>query len=229
MLRRFPPWVSYVVPFAVYLLLTAVEAHDKSHYPLFYSVKIFVTALLAFILRPVSATSSPAPAGKLWGWYVVAAVAGVVLNSLWFVIDGITPHPHWLTAIMGTRAAFNPYVQIADPVQRIAFLIVRFTGLVVLIPYIEERFYRDFILRYVANQDNFQSVAVGSTQPAAVIFSTLLFAASHPEWLSAAVFGLAMCVLVRLSKDIRVCMVAHSATNLALGVTVIVHHQWQYW
>ena len=164
-----------------------------------------------------------------WAWILVAVVVGVLLNFAWFAIDRFTPHPHWLTQIMGTRAAFDPYKEIADSTWRTSFLAVRFSGLVLLIPYLEERFYRDFMLRYIVDQDDFRRVTVGTTQATAVAFSTILFASTHPEWLSAAIFGLAMCALVRFSKDIRVCMVAHAATNLALGITVLTTGNWQYW
>jgi len=225
MLRRLPPWVPYVVPFVVYLALTAVEAHYKGHYPLFYSAKIVIAAIVAIVLRSPSTERRSLP----WAWMAVAVVIGVVLNFAWFAIDRFTPHPHWLTQIMGTRAAFNPNTQIADPTWRVAFLAIRFSGLVLLIPYLEERFYRDFLLRYIVDQDDFRRVPVGTTQLIPVVFSTILFASTHPEWLSAIVFGLAMCALVRFSKDVRVCMAAHAATNLALGVTVLMTGNWQYW
>jgi hypothetical protein len=130
---------------------------------------------------------------------------------------------------MGTRPSFNPFQAIADPVQRWVFLVVRFAGLVVLIPYLEELFYRDFVLRWINDPEDFRRVPVGRAEPTAVALSTILFASTHPEWLAAIVFALVMCALVRFSRDIRVCMVAHAATNLALGISVIVTGNWQYW
>ena len=190
-----PAWVPYVVPFVVYLALTAVEAHYKAHYPLFYSAKIIAVTVITLALAGPRTERKPLP----WGWLAIAVVVGVVLNWAWFAVDAITPHPHWLTQIMGTRAAFDPYKEIPNSGLRTAFLAIRFSGLVLLIPYLEERFYRDFLVRFVENQDDFRRVSVGALTPTAIAFSTVLFASTHPEWLSAAVFGLAMCALVRFS------------------------------
>lgn len=226
MSSKMPPWVPYVVPFAVYLALTAIEVRFPHYYPQLYTGKIVLSTACALWLKPSrSAERRPWP----WGWCASALVVGVALNWAWFAVDRITPHPHWLVAIMGTRPAYNPFQSIGDPVWRMVFLAVRFAGLVVLIPYLEELFYRDFVLRWVVDSDDFRRAPIGVTEPAAVAFSTVLFASTHPEWLSAIVFGLAMCALVRLSRDIRVCMIAHGATNLALGIYVLATGNWKYW
>jgi hypothetical protein len=225
MIRTLPPWAPYVIPFGLYLALTAVEVRFPSQYPLLYCVKIVLVAIAAIAMRP----KWDLPGRLPWGWMAVAVAAGVVLNWVWFAVDRVTPHPHWLAAIVGSRPSFNPYTGIANPAVRWVFLMIRFAGLVVLIPYLEELFYRDFVLRWVADPDDFRRVPMGAVRPVAVAVSTVLFASTHPEWLSAIVFALAMCALVRLSRDIRVCMAAHAATNLALGISVLATGNWRYW
>ena len=56
-----------------------------------------------------------------------------------------------------------------------------------------------------------------------------LFALSHPEWLAALIFGLAMCGLLARTRSLFACIAAHAVTNLLLGLYVIHFHQWQYW
>ena len=229
MRQSLPPWVPYVVPFAVYLVLTGVEVRFPAYYPQFYTVKIVLATIVAFALKSPAATTGASPVRGRWIWFAVAVVAGVFLNWAWFIVDAHTPHPRRLTQIMGTRPAYDPFTAIVDPVWRLVFLAVRFGGLAVLIPYLEERFYRDFLLRYVIDPADFRRIPVGKVDPAGVAFSTILFASTHPEWLAAVVFGLSMCALVRYSKDIRVCMLAHGVTNLALGITVLSTGNWKYW
>jgi len=56
-----------------------------------------------------------------------------------------------------------------------------------------------------------------------------LFTLSHPEWLAAAIFALALCFLVRLTKNLFACILCHATTNLLLGIFVLHTGQWQYW
>src|SRR5690348_8067753 len=104
MSKHLPAWAPYVIPFAVYLALTAVEVRFPGQYPAFYSVKIFVSALLAWIMRPQGAAWPKVN----WTWILAAVTIGVALNWVWFAVDKVTPHPQWLTSIMGKRASFNP-------------------------------------------------------------------------------------------------------------------------
>ena len=59
--------------------------------------------------------------------------------------------------------------------------------------------------------------------------SVVLFAASHPEWLAAAIFALALGLLLRATRNLFACVLAHGVTNLLLGIYVLHTGQWQYW
>ena len=112
---------------------------------------------------------------------------------------------------------------------RAAFLAVRFFGLVVIVPIIEETFYRGFLLRYVTDLDDFRRAQTGTFSLGALGINVALFAFSHPEWLAAAIFALAMCGLLARTKNLFACIVAHAVTNLLLGLYVIHYGAWQYW
>ena len=220
-----PAWLPYVAPLALFLVLTTVEGQFTSLYPILYTVKV---ALVGGLLLALGRRHPPEarPQGHGLG---LAMIAGVLLVFAWILVDQHTPHPKLLQKLMGTRVAYNPFQHIADPVARDAFLAVRFLGLVAVVPVIEETFYRGFLLRYVTDLDDFRRVPLGTFSWGALGVNVVLFMLSHPEWLAAAIFALAMCGLLARTKNLFACIVAHAVTNLLLGLYVVHAGAWQYW
>ena len=220
-IKSLPPWLPYAAPFALFLLLTTLEAQlPRELYPLAYTVKIALVTLLLIVLRRAYPEARPGGGG-----WAAATALGVALLYLWIVVDKHTPH----FAFLGHRETYNPFLEIPSRNGLFAFLFVRFFGLVVIVPIVEELFYRSFLLRFVTDSDDFQRVPLGTFSALALLINVLLFAFSHPEWLAAAVFALAMCLLLRWTKNLFACILAHGTTNLLLGIFVLHTGQWQYW
>jgi len=221
MIAKLPAWAAYVLPFGLFLLLTTIESHLPSNlYPVFYAVKIAIVGGVLIALR--GSFPEARPGGGGWAW---ATALGAALFFLWIFVDTHTPH----FAFLGTRTAFNPSREIASPLGRFWFLAVRFLGLVVVAPLVEELFYRNFLLRFISDMDDFRKVPLGTFSVPALLISSGVFALSHPEWLAAAIFALALCGLLRYTKNFWTCILAHGVTNLLLGVYVLHTAQWQYW
>src|SRR5262249_60106312 len=88
---------------------------------------------------------------KPWAGCAGAAVAvglGLAVTAVWIGLDGRYPAIPW---IGGTRSAFDPLV--LPPVAQFPFLVLRMAGLVVVVPLIEELFYRSFLMRWVVDPD----------------------------------------------------------------------------
>ena len=207
-LKSLPSWVPYAAPFALFLLLTTLEVHLRPWLPYAYAVKIALVTILLVVLR--KAWPEARPGGGGW---VAATALGVALLFLWIFVDKHTHH----FAFLGHREAYNPFLEIPNRMGLIAFLGVRFFGLVVIVPIIEELFYRSFLLRFVTDMDDFQRVPMGTFSALALGVNVLAFASSHPEWLAAAIFALAMCLLLRWTKNLFACILAHGTTNLFAG------------
>ena len=224
MALKLPPWAPYVIPFALFLLLTSLEAVlPAGFYPIAYTVKIaLVTAALVLLRRSFP---DARPGGEGWA---IATALGVGLCLMWV---WVTPHSPSLPAFMGggKRIGFNPGAAFATQAGLISFLTVRFFGLVVIVPIIEELFYRSFLLRFVTDSEDFRKVPIGIFSAVALLVNVALFTLSHPEWLAAAIFALALCFLVRLTKNLFACILCHATTNLLLGIFVLHTGQWQYW
>ncbi len=131
---------------------------------------------------------------------------------------------------LGERPAFNPLAELAaTPAWAYTFLVIRFLGLALIVPIIEEFFLRGFLMRFVI-RENWWTVPFGTLTPAAAIIGTAVPMLMHPaELLAAAVwFSLVTWLMVR-TRNIWDCVAAHAVTNLLLGLYVVTQHQWQLW
>jgi len=96
-----------------------------------------------------------------------------------------------------------------------------------VVPLIEELFLRGFLMRYVIRED-FWTVPFGMlTFPAAAAACLLYAAASHPAKCVAAMgwFAVITGIAAATRRPIDT-ILAHLATNLALGVYVILTANW---
>ncbi|WP_309719122.1 CAAX prenyl protease-related protein [Armatimonas sp.] len=217
-----PDGLPYAAPMVLFLVLTALEGYlPLALYPLIYGVK----ALLVLIALLVCA--------RAWKselrWDTKAMALGMVLGllglGLWLGLDALQP-AGWS---IGTRTAYNPFQEISTPALRYSFITVRFIGLVLLVPVMEEVFWRSFLLRFATDQDKWKELPLGQFSLAAFGIVAGLFAVAHPEWLAAIGYAALMAGLLRHTKSLLACVVAHGVTNAALGVFVLLTGNWKYW
>jgi CAAX prenyl protease-like protein len=219
--KPLPDWLPYVAPMVLFLLLTFAEGKaPKEWYALLYGLKAVLVTAALFVF------------GKSWRheikgeWRVLplALLVGVAVFAEWVLLDRWVPYPH-----LGARTAYNPFIAIADPALRYGFLALRFYGLVLMVPLMEEVFWRSFLLRFVTDQDDFKRVSLGTYNAMAFIVVAGLFAAAHSEWLVAFICAAAYAYLFRVTRSLFACIVAHGVTNLALGIYILITGDWKYW
>jgi CAAX prenyl protease-like protein len=200
------------------------------HYPIVYTVKIALTiAAMLFVLpgyRQFPFRISP-----------LAIVVGVVGVVLWIWLCQLHLERKLFAAIgleslagLGARPAYNPLEQLAEtPAWAYTFLAIRFVGLALVVPIIEEFFLRGLVMRFVV-RDNWWEVPFGEVTPLAAIVGTAVPMLMHPaELLAAAVwFSLVTWLMIR-TRNIWDCVAAHAVTNLLLGIYVVTQKQWQLW
>jgi uncharacterized protein len=235
-------WLVFVLPFAVYMLAGALEpSHDASGgkllglaipytaYPLFYCLKIALTlAAMAFVWPGYRQFGRPS--GLLW--LLVGAVGIVVWVGLCKLsaVSGLSGVLAKLPGY-GERPAFDPLTELAAaPVWAWTFLGIRFFGLVVVVPVIEEFFLRGFVMRVVMDAD-WWKVPLGKVNAAAVVVSLAWPLLTHQpgEFLAGlAWFGMVTWLMVR-TRNLWACVAAHATTNLLLGIYVVVWHDWPLW
>ena len=151
---------------------------------------------------------------------MLAAAVGIVVCALWVMLDA-----RWMRLGEPT-ARFVPVD--AHGALLWPLIAVRWVGAALLVPVMEELFWRSFLMRWV------ESVAFDTVDPRrvgarAVAVSTFCFMLAHPQWLAAVVAGLAYAWLYRRSGNLWTAVLAHATTNGALGVWVVATRQWQFW
>jgi CAAX prenyl protease-like protein len=214
--------LSYLAPTGLFILFTLLEGSlPKPDYPFVYMAKIaVVTAALCIFRTPL----------KDYRWQpravLPALVVGLIVYLFWIPLDRATPFHFPL----GQRSAFDPYLFLPDPLKRNLFLILRFYGLVIMVPIMEELFWRSFLLRlFTAPDKDFLQLPLEGFSNTALLLGSGLFALAHPEWLSAFLCGLLYALLLRYTRTLTAPLIAHILTNLLLGLYILHTHNWSYW
>lgn len=207
----------------------AASQHTLS-YPAVYTIKIVVTLLTVVCVAPVyRSTFRPL--------HPLAVPVGIVGTFLWIAFAKLDLVPHILAAVgltqwadLGARSAFNPLTAFAHSNwQLVTFLAIRFFGLVLLVPLIEEFFVRGFLMRFFARPD-WWNVKLGEVTLFSATIATAYGMLAHPgELLAAAIWFTGITVLYARTRNIWDCVAAHAITNLLLGVYVLVWHDWYLW
>jgi hypothetical protein len=151
---------------------------------------------------------------------LAAVLVGLVVFGLW-----ITLTAPWMQIGQAT-AAFVP----VDAQGQLLWplIAVRWLGATMLVPVMEELFWRSFLMRWFDNPQ-FERVPPGQATLKAVVLSTFVFMLAHPLWLAAVVAGLACAGLYRWRGKLWMAVIAHAVTNGALGLYVVRTGQWQFW
>jgi hypothetical protein len=152
---------------------------------------------------------------------LLAVVVGVIVFLLWVRLDA-----PWMTVSAGAVA---PFVALA-PGGGIDWTLAvpRLVGAALLVPLMEEIFWRSFLMRWLQHP-LFESVVPARVGLKAVVLATFLFVLAHTLWLAAAVAGLAYAWLYIRTGKLWVAVIAHAVTNATLGAWVLATGNWQFW
>ncbi len=166
-----------------------------------------------------------------WGEYefhfprriVFTAALALLAFSFWIAPQDFLGFPPRLVG-------FNPEVFSGEPAEYWATIVFRFLRLVVIVPLVEEIFWRGFLLRYFVSE-KFQAVQFGTFSWFSFAAVTVAFGFAHTkaDWIVAFVAGaLFNCVAYR-TKSLASCVLAHAITNLLLGLWIMKTGQWGFW
>lgn len=107
---------------------------------------------------------------------------------------------------------------------------VRVLRLVIIVPLVEEIFWRGFLLRYFVSED-FTKVPIGafSWLSFGVVTAGFCFEHSMPDWPAAAITGALFNFVAYRTKSLASCVLVHAVTNAVLGAYVLHTRQWGFW
>ena len=108
-----------------------------------------------------------------------------------------------------------------------AFLALRLFGMVVVVAWIEEFFWRAFLIRFLQGSDWWR-IEFGTYQLGPLAATTVVFALAHPltEFPAAIAWFAVVSWLMLTTRNIYDCIIAHGVTNLLLAIYVIVTGAW---
>jgi len=212
-----------VLPFGIYVLfMFATDMLEQSgsmgnDLRWLYAVKVGAVAALLYALRNAySELRFPHDVSRN-GW-IAAVVAGAAVFLLW-----ITLSVDWM--VIGTPTGFDPRSEAGMDWWLVS---ARLVGAVLVVPVMEELFWRSFLLRWIEHHD-FMAVEPARVGLSALMITTVFFAFEHNLWLAGLVAGAVYNVLYIRSGNLWVSILSHAVTNALLGVWVIQTGNWLYW
>ena len=151
----------------------------------------------------------------------LAVALGLLVFVVWIQLDA-----PWMTIDLGGSAVFVP-VDAAGAIDW-PLVVVRWLGATLLVPVMEELFWRSFLMRWI-QQPRFASVAPAQVGLRAIMLSTFLFALAHTLWLAAVLAALAYAWIYVYTGRLWTAVIAHAVTNGALGIWVLATGNWHFW
>jgi CAAX prenyl protease-like protein len=154
---------------------------------------------------------------------LLAAGVGLVVFVIWVSPQMLFGQPRRLDG-------FNPMVFVSDPMIYWATLLSRFARLVIVVPLVEEIFWRGFLQRYLIDE-RFQTVEIGKYTHVSFWGVVLGFTLIHApaDYAGALITGAIYGWLTVKTKTLLAPIVAHAVTNLALGLYIVKTGQWGFW
>ena len=108
-------------------------------------------------------------------------------------------------------------------------LALRAVRAVVIVPIVEELFWRAWLMRWIISAD-FQTVPLGTYQGRAFWIVAILFASEHGSyWEVGLIAGIIYNWWMVRSKSLGDLILAHAITNGCLSAYVIAAGKWEYW
>lgn len=211
------PLAAYLAPFAAYMiLLILADFLGVSAKYWVFPLQTVVCGGLIIIFWGKYRFSPPVN----WGFTLFIAI---LVLLVWI-------SPQILLAMPGRFDGFNPEVFPVNSPIYYASLGMRFLRLVVVVPFMEEIFWRGFLLRYLVKED-FDKVPVGTFKWSAFVIVTLGFCFEHSraDWAVALVAGVCYNLVAFRTRSLASCVLAHAVTNLGLGLYVMRTGQWGFW
>jgi len=214
--------IAYILPMAVFLALTWVGGLGPRIYIASYVAKTIVVAILLFLLwRHYTKIR--------WTYWWLGIVMGIVGVVQWVGMENglLRLFPNYPRV---TVEPFNPTHAFSSTCQMWSFIAIRWAAASLVVPVMEELFWRDFLWRSVAAPGDFRLAEVGEWDGGKpLLFVSLLFCTVHVQWLTAIVWALMAGMLLTITRSLGACIIMHGVTNFLLGLYVLWRKDWYFW
>jgi hypothetical protein len=224
------PVAARVVPFVLFCAITWFQGklgRDSQYWV--YLAKTILGAWMVWAVRPLWSEME-------WRCSWEGVAAGILVFGLWVGLDGLYPGldqllggKHGRGGPAGDPTSWNLARDFVAGSGAFCFFGgLRVIGSALVVPPLEEIFFRSFFYRYLIASD-FMEVPLSRFNWRAFVLAALFFGAEHNEWLAgilcACVYQGLVCWKGRLGDAVT----AHAVTNFLLGCWVIWRGAWAFW
>jgi uncharacterized protein len=225
----------YWLPFAVFMGFIMGNQYLKLPYPMMYVGRTIVVAgLLIWLWKYFTKVR--------WNHWQLGIVVGVVGTVQWI---GMELCLQWARVQFPKESLWHNVIGLTSMVKADAediyvipervtaetlwwFLAIRWMGSTLVVPVMEELFWRDWLWRTAASPNDFKLHGVGEYDKYSFWLIPVFFAFVHVQWLTAIVWALMIGWLLWKTKSIGACIIAHAVTNFLLGAWIILCWQMQW-
>lgn len=210
------PSLPYVAPFAAFIALLAFMPPLGLPPRMELGIRVLAVATVLFLCRSAIDLSVTRWAGSMG--------VGVAVFAIWIAPE--LAFPGYREAFsFGQEARGFPEEARSDPLA----LALRVLRAAVLVPIVEELFWRAWLPRWLLNHD-FRAVPMGTYTRFTFLVTAALFAVEHGRyWDVGLAAGLIYNAWMWRTRRLGDCILAHAVTNACLAAYVIAAGEWQYW
>jgi hypothetical protein len=237
---------AHVLPLVLFTLLNAVPGffrvenselpwHVRAPEHWAYPLQTVICALVLVLFRKHYSF-------KPWRGLGLAFALGIVGIAFWiapsilreqWVQGGAEPAGWWKWLGLAERTeGFDPMIAKDSPLWFGVVVGMRFARMVLVVPFVEELFWRGFLMRFLLTEDGrFERIAFGTHAWKVFWIVTVAVTLIHntEDGLGAFVWGSLMYFLAVRTKSLGACVFMHAIGNLALGLYVMKTQQWGCW
>jgi uncharacterized protein len=179
-----------------------------------------MAAVLWFIARPVIDLR----VRHLWATLAIGALVFVVWIAPDVLFKGYRHFWLFENAVTGKASTSFSSTDLSWPV-----LTLRMIRAVVIVPIVEELFWRAWLMRWIIDAD-FQKIPLGKYTAQSFWIVAALFASEHgPYWDVGLAAGIVYNWWMVRARSLGDLILTHAVTNFILGAYVIAFGKWEYW
>jgi len=217
-----------IIPFAIFMLIMVIESTlknaDINGVDLRWvdALSLIIVSGILLIYWSKYSELKKVESNRAIDWLITIAI-GIGIFVLWINLDQA-----WATLTeLDPDAQYNPFLTDGKSFDWI-HLSIRMAESALVVPIMEEFFFRSFLMRWVEKSD-FLSLPASQVSLRAIAIMAFIFMLEHNLWLAGLIAGLAYGWLYWRTGNLWMCICAHAITNAVLAVWIIKTGQWQFW
>ncbi len=185
-----------ILPFILFMIISTLVSALAPHPDLGYPVKALALLLVVLAFWPAYRRMS-------WRFDPLAVGAGLGIGVMWIALSG--PGDPELSAMLA----------LMTPASYVSWVVLRLLGTALLVPLVEEMFFRGYMLTRLDGP--------GWRRIVAIALSSAAFAAMHGRWIEAGLAGMVFALLAIRQGRVASAVQAHVVANVLIGLAAAWH------